>query len=99
MEHLIEKKGVAFTRTNLQGTGAGSSVRSKSAGRLLCSIAGGAGVLGGVASLIAGLICVAIHTLIASDSMFDHVGTALLIGAIPAILIGSIFLDDIRPGR
>lgn len=54
------------------------------------------GIFGGVASLFIGLVCVAIHSVATSDRAFDQVGTVLLIIAIPMILVGSIFLDEVE---
>ena len=53
------------------------------------------GIFGGVSALFIGLLCVVIHGLVASDRSFDRVGTVLLIIAIPLILIGSVFLDEV----
>ena len=62
---------------------------------LFCSIAASFGIFGGIAALITGLLCVLIHSALAGDKAFDTVGTVLLIAAIPMILVGSIFLDEI----
>ena len=63
---------------------------------LVCSILASLGIFGGISSLFVGLICVVIHSVISHDQVFDRVGTVLLIVAIPMILIGSIFLDEIK---
>lgn len=62
----------------------------------LCSVAAGLGVFGGIAFLFAGLICVILHEIIPADIIYNQVGTTLLISAIPMILVGSVFLDEIR---
>ncbi|MEQ1605749.1 MAG: hypothetical protein ABL999_12860 [Pyrinomonadaceae bacterium] len=62
----------------------------------VCSVAAGAGIFGGIAFLFAGLICVILHEIIPADFVYNQVGTTLLISAIPMILIGSVFLDEIR---
>lgn len=62
----------------------------------VCSIAAGLGVFGGIAFLFAGLICVILHEIIPADFVYNQVGTTLLISAIPMILVGSVFLDEIR---
>ena len=62
----------------------------------VCSVAAGLGVFGGIAFLFAGLICVILHEIIPSDFVYNQVGTTLLISAIPMILVGSVFLDEIR---
>ncbi|MFT3745838.1 MAG: hypothetical protein QM785_16305 [Pyrinomonadaceae bacterium] len=61
-----------------------------------CSLAAGIGIFGGVFFLFAGLICVILHELIAGDTACNQIGTFVLISAIPMILVGSIFLDEIR---
>ena len=62
----------------------------------VCSVAAGIGVFGGIAFLFAGLICVILHEIIPADIVYNQVGTTLLISAIPMILVGSVFLDEIR---
>jgi len=54
------------------------------------------GIFGGISSLFVGLICVVIHGVFSGDRVFDRVGTVLLIVAIPMILAGSIFVDEIE---
>src|SRR5438477_13001395 len=63
---------------------------------MVCSILASVGIFGGISSLFVGLVCVLIHGLVSADTVFDRVGTALLIAAIPMILVGSIFLDEIE---
>ena len=62
----------------------------------VCSIFASLGIFGGISSLFVGIISVLIHSMISSDRIFDEVGTILLILAIPMILVGSIFLDEIE---
>ncbi|MEO7540230.1 MAG: hypothetical protein ABIV21_09385 [Pyrinomonadaceae bacterium] len=66
---------------------------------LICFVVAAIGIFGGISSLFAGLACVLIHTLISSDKVFDRTGTVFLIFAIPAILVGSIFADEIKPKK
>lgn len=54
------------------------------------------GIFGGISALFVGIVCVVIHGAISHDVIFNQVGTGLLIVAIPMILIGSIFLDEIE---
>jgi hypothetical protein len=61
----------------------------------VCSILAFVGIFGGVAALLVGIVCVILHGIVPHDHAFDSVGTVLLIAAIPSILIGSIFLDEI----
>ena len=63
---------------------------------MVCSILASLGIFGGISSLFVGIISVVIHAMVAGDRTFDRVGTILLIFAIPMILIGSIFLDEIE---
>ena len=66
---------------------------------LFCSIIAAFGVLGGISALFIGLVCVVIHSLFPADSAFDTVATYLLIAAIPMVLIGAIFLDEIEENK
>lgn len=66
---------------------------------LFCSIVATIGIFGGISALFSGLICVILHSLVNRDTAFDTVGTILLISAIPMILVGSIFLDEIEKGK
>ncbi|MBK7394613.1 MAG: hypothetical protein IPI64_15185 [Chloracidobacterium sp.] len=63
---------------------------------LVFSILAMFGVFGGISSLFVGIVCVIIHGTISQDVVFNQVGTGLLIVAIPMILLGSIFLDEIE---
>lgn len=63
---------------------------------MVCAVCAALGIFGGLSSLFIGLVCVLIHAVFAGDRAFDRVGTILLIVAIPMILIGSIFLDEIN---
>lgn len=65
----------------------------------LCSVLATIGVFGGISSLFAGLICVILHGVLSADKAFDRAGTFLLIIAIPMILIGSVFLDEIDTNK
>lgn len=66
---------------------------------LFCSVMASFGIFGGISALFVGLICVVVHGLLAGDKAFDSVGTVLLISAIPMILVGSIFLDEIETNK
>lgn len=63
---------------------------------LVCSVLASLGIFGGIACLFAGVLCVVVHISLPGDTTFDRVGTTLLIAAIPMMLIGSIFLDEIE---
>jgi len=54
------------------------------------------GIFGGISALFVGLVFVVIHGVLSGDVTFNRVGTGLLIVAIPMILIGSVFLDEIE---
>jgi hypothetical protein len=66
---------------------------------LICSLLASLGIFGGVSVLFVGIICVVLHAVIPQDRLFDSIGTVLLIAAIPMILTGSIFLDEIDGGK
>jgi cellulose synthase/poly-beta-1,6-N-acetylglucosamine synthase-like glycosyltransferase len=63
---------------------------------LVCSVLASFGIFGGISSLFVGIVFVVINSVVVGDSIFDRIGTLLLIFAIPMILIGSIFLDEIE---
>ena len=63
---------------------------------MVCSILASLGIFGGISSLFVGIVSVAIHAVVSGDRIFDRVGTILLVIAIPMILIGSVFLDEIQ---
>ena len=94
---MLIKSKFEIRRTREQSE---SNVRPAGRKRLVtpwaCAILAAFGIFGGISSLFIGIVCVALHSLIAQDQVFDHVGTFLLIAAIPMILIGSIFLDEIN---
>lgn len=75
-----------------------NSVRKVLLSPTVCSIVAALGIFGGISSLFIGIVSVILHSMVAGDKIFDRVGTFLLIVAIPMILIGSIFLDEI-PGK
>lgn len=62
---------------------------------LPCSILAAVGVFGGISALFIGLVCIVLHALVPGDVMYSQVGTVLLVVAIPMILIGAVFLDEI----
>ncbi len=63
---------------------------------LIFSILAILGIFGGISALFVGIVCVIIHGAFSHDVVLNQVGTGLLIVAIPMILIGSIFLDEIE---
>ena len=62
---------------------------------LVCSVMASIGVFGGMSALFVGAMCVVFHGVMKQDVLFSQVGTVLLIVAIPMILLGSVFLDEI----
>ncbi|MEP6947003.1 MAG: hypothetical protein ABJA02_13870 [Acidobacteriota bacterium] len=62
---------------------------------LVCSVMASIGMFGGISALFAGAMCVVFHGVLKQDILFSQVGTVLLIIAIPMILLGSVFLDEI----
>ena len=72
------------------------AIRRKLMSPLVCAVLASLGVLGGVSALFVGIVSVVIHGILPQEHIFNRVGTILLIVAIPMILIGSIFLDEIE---
>jgi hypothetical protein len=66
---------------------------------LVCSVCASIGIFGGIAALFIGLVFAVMHAAVADDRSYDKASTILLIAAIPAILIGSIFLDEIAGNK
>ena len=54
------------------------------------------GIFGGISALFVGIVSVIIHAAVSGDRLFDRIGTVLLIAAIPMILTGSLFVDEIE---
>lgn len=50
-------------------------------------------IFGGISSAASGTICTVLHAMLSKDTMFSQVGSVLLIAAIPAMLVGSLFMD------
>ena len=90
----VENAMVAHSVTTPSGFG--WHMRKRILNPVLCSICASLGIFGGLSSLIIGLVCVLLHAAIPDDNMFDRMGTILLIGGIPLILLGSIFIDEIE---
>ena len=65
-------------------------------GKMLFAVLATFGIFGGISALFVGLVFVIIHGVLSGDTIFDKMGTGLLVVAIPMILIGSIFLDKIE---
>ena len=72
------------------------SLRTKLLTPFVCSVLASIGMFGGLSALFTGIMCVILHGIVSQDMIFDRVGTVLLIVAIPMILIGSVFLDEIE---
>ncbi len=62
----------------------------------VCSVMASLGIFGGISALFVGIVSVMIHAMVSADRIFDRLGTVLLIVAIPMILIGSMFVDEIE---
>ena len=69
--------------------------RSKYLGRLILSTLASIGIFGGISSAVAGTICTVIHSLLTNETTFAKAGSILLIAAVPAMLAGSILIDEI----
>ncbi len=96
MRNDLELRGQAIVKPYGPSPARRRSIRTALLTPVVCTIFATFGIFGGISSLFVGLICVLIHGLISQDRIFDQAGTVLLIIAIPMILIGSIFLDEIQ---
>ena len=94
MNSKSESKDLLFDRPMVTGSQPLSRRRHTLLSPFVCSVLAAGGIFGGISSLFTGLICVVIHSFLRGDHAFDSVGTVLLIIAIPMILAGSVFLDQ-----
>lgn len=91
-----------MSETEIEGVELNRSLTAKRSMRrailtpMVCSVLASFGIFGGISSLFVGIVSVIIHSIVASDTIFNRLGTGLLIVAIPMILAGSIFLDEIE---
>lgn len=72
------------------------SLRERILNPLICSVVASLGIFGGISALFAGIICVVLHSLTPGDTALDRAATFLLIIAIPMILVGTVFLDEMK---
>lgn len=72
------------------------SVRKALLTPFVSSVLASVGIFGGISALFVGIVSVIIHGVLSNDQVFDRVGTVLLILAIPMILFGSLFVDEIE---
>ena len=82
--------------TSLSGTRRRRAKTNTRMRPLVFSILSMFGIFGGISALFVGIVCVIVHGAFAHDMVLNKVGTGLLIVAIPMILVGSIFLDEIE---
>jgi hypothetical protein len=61
----------------------------------ICSAGVGLGIGGGLTALVSGLVCVVAESVTPGDTAYGRLATILLIIAIPLLLIGSIFIDEL----
>ena len=73
-----------------------SSLRKALLTPFVSSVLASFGIFGGLSSLFVGIVSVVLHAVVSGDRVFDRVGTVLLIAAIPMILFGSLFVDEIE---
>ena len=103
LKAMVVKHQLGFQETAITPpvhTDQGRSALRRSILRPLpCSILAATGIFGGLAALFVGLLCIILHALIPADVTFSWVGTVLLIIAIPMILVGSVFLDEIEANK
>lgn len=96
MKDKVKMNSTALDNALASSSGSRRSLRKALLTPIVCSVLASVGIFGGISSLFVGLICVILHGLVSRDRIFDQAGTVLLIIAIPMILIGSIFLDEIQ---
>ena len=96
----MEKKTATFTTEltgiDIQRRTEKLSKPKKNKKKLAYALFASFGIFGGISSLFVGIVSVIIHSLLVGDTVFNRLGTGLLIVAIPIILAGSIFLDEIE---
>ena len=96
MNSNLKSETATMGNSNVNEVNSTGRLRRAILNPLLCSVLASVGIFGGISALFSGLVCIVLHTIVAGDTAFDRVGTVLLIAAIPMILVGSIFLDEIE---
>jgi hypothetical protein len=96
MKRENEIENIIFAGPGTTAKGFPRRLRNRLLNPLVCSVFASFGIFGGLSSLLIGFVCVLIHAAISDDTVFDQMGTILLIGAIPLIIFGSIFIDEIE---
>jgi hypothetical protein len=96
MKEEEEMKSTAFVSGFVSSHKSRGSVRNALLTPFVSAVLASFGIFGGISSLFVGIVSVIIHGVVSGDRLFDRVGTILLIVAIPMILIGSVFLDEIE---
>lgn len=71
------------------------SIRTHFLSPIVCSIGAAVGVFGGIAFIVFGLLCVVIHAIVGRDTVLDNVGALMMIVAIPMLMLGAMFMDEI----
>ncbi len=84
-----------LVRSNVDPVTGRKGLRKKLMTPLVCSVLASIGMFGGMSALFVGSLCVLFHGIVKQDVLFSQAGTVLLIVAIPMILVGSVFLDEI----
>ena len=95
------KREIQLSRTQADATHRSESrsqrkIREAILTPVVCSLLATLGIFGGIASLFVGIVAVIIHGVLSHDKVFDRIGTVLLVAAIPLILFGSLFVDEIE---
>jgi len=95
MNGEINLKNTAMLNAPAEPRRLRQAVRKVFLNPFVCSVGASLGIFGGLSALFIGLVTIVVHGLVPGDTVFNKVGTTLLICAIPMILMGSVFLDEI----
>jgi hypothetical protein len=96
MRNEIEFKNTDITALEMKIRQRGVSKTEPRKSKVVFVVLATFGIFGGISALFVGLVLAIIHSALSGDTIFDQMGTGLLIAGIPMILIGSIFLDKIE---
>ena len=93
MRHEIDWKNPVLANKRIARS---EMLRKKRIKPTIYAVLASLSIFGGISALFIGLVFIVLHGILSADMVFNTAGTVLLIIAIPMILLGSIFVDEIE---
>ena len=93
MRHEIDWKSPVLANKRIARS---EMLKKKRVKPVIYAVLASLGIFGGISALFIGLVFVVLHAILSADIVFNRAGTVLLIVAIPMILLGSIFVDEVE---